>query len=271
MIRLIGSGLLLLASLVAVAITPDRLIGPDAWTVSGVTPSTAVGRLLVGLVQVVVIVALVAVVVVVLRRRRFRLLGTLVGGAIVAALLMRLIDYVVDRTDPTELTANIDRGGWIGSAAFPSAMVFAGAVAIAVTVTRWLSASWRRTTWIALGLVAVARVVSGTVLPMWLVIAFAVGATVGTGLLVAFGAPDRRPGPAEVVAALCKRLASLSCRRCSPRSPARAHVRSSSRMPRGTGSSSRSSGRTSVTPTCSTAPTGSFGCATSVTCDRQRR
>ncbi len=47
-----------------------------------------------------------------------------------------------------------------------------------------------------------ARLISGTVLPMEVVLAFAVGATVGTGLLVAFGAPDLRPGPDQVAAAL---------------------------------------------------------------------
>ena len=76
-------------------------------------------------------------------------------------------------------------GGWIAKASFPSPLLLAGCVAVAVIVTRWLTAAWRRTTWIALGLIAVARLVSGTVLPMQLVLAFAVGATVGTGLLVA--------------------------------------------------------------------------------------
>ena len=80
--------------------------------------------------------------------------------------------------------------------------MLAGAVAVAVIVTRWLKMSWKRATWIALGLVAAARLISGTILPMQLVLAFAVGVTVGTGLLVAFGAPDHRPGPADIAAAL---------------------------------------------------------------------
>jgi glycosyltransferase 2 family protein len=201
-IRLISSGGLLGASLVVVAIVPDRLVGPDAAIVSGVTPGTAAGRLLVGLVQLVVIVAIVALVFVVLRRRRFRLLGSLAGGALLAGVVVRGFDFVADRTGPSALTVNLGRGGWFADAHFPSPAVLAGAVAVAVTVTRWLTPSWRRTTWIAVGLVASARLISGTVVPMQLVIAFAVGATVGTGLLVAFGAPDRRPGPADVVAAL---------------------------------------------------------------------
>jgi undecaprenyl-diphosphatase len=201
-IRLIGSGGLLAAALAASAIGADRLLGSDAAIVSGAAPSTAAGRLLVSLVQLVVIVAIVAVMLAVLRRRRFRLFGSLVGGALLAALLLKALDLVVDRTGPPALSANLAHGGWLGDAGFPSPAVVAGGVAVAVTVTRWLTVAWKRTTWIALSLVAAARVVSGTVLPMQVVLAFAVGATVGTGILVAFGAPDRRPGPAEVVAAL---------------------------------------------------------------------
>lgn len=201
-IRLIGSGVLLVLAVAVVVITSDRLVGPDAATIRGVTPSTAVGRLLVGIVQVIVIAAIVAVLFAVLRRQRYRLLSSLVLGAAIAYALVRLIDSLVERTDPARLIENLARGGWIANASFPTPGLLAGGVAVAVTVTRWLASRWRRATWIALGLVALARLISGTVLPMQLVIAYAVGATVGTGLLVAFGAPDRRPGPAEVVAAL---------------------------------------------------------------------
>ncbi|HEX2784068.1 MAG TPA: lysylphosphatidylglycerol synthase transmembrane domain-containing protein [Ilumatobacteraceae bacterium] len=201
-IRLIGSGILLVAALVAVAIGKDRLLGEDATTIGGVEPSTAVGRLLVGLVQAAAIIVALAVVVAVLRRRRYRLLGSLVVGAVLAGALMRAFDAIVDRTDPVDLAANVERGGWLAGAAFPGATLLAGAVAVAVIVTRWLTAPWRRATWIALTVVAAARLVSGTILPMQLVIAFALGATVGNGLLVAFGAPDRRLGPDDVVAAL---------------------------------------------------------------------
>jgi uncharacterized protein (TIRG00374 family) len=201
-IRLIGSGLILVVSLVVLAIAPDRLLGPDASIVRWVGPSTAAFRLLVGLIQFLTIAVGVVLAFTLIRWRRFRLLGSVVGAAIVAGLLVRLIDVVVDRTGPSDLTANLSRGGWIGHASFPSASVLAAAVAVVVTTSRWQSASWRRTIWIALGLVAAARLVSGTVLPFSLLIAAAVGATVGTGLLVAFGAPDRRPGPEDVVAAL---------------------------------------------------------------------
>ena len=201
-IHLIGSIVLLLAAVVVTAVTSDRLLGVDATSIRGVTPSTSAGRLLVGLVQLVVVVVVVAVLFAVLRRRRYRLLGSLALGAALAALVLKGIELFFDREQPAALVANLARGGWFASAAFPSPLVLAGAVAVAVIVTRWLKMSWKRATWIALALLAAARLISGTVLPMQLVLAFAVGVTVGTGLLVAFGAPDHRPGPADVAAAL---------------------------------------------------------------------
>ncbi len=66
----------------------------------------------------------------------------------------------------------------------------------------WLSRPWRRAAWATLLLIGVARLITGGLLPMQLVLALAAGVTVGAGLLVAFGVPDRRMGPAGVAAAL---------------------------------------------------------------------
>ena len=66
----------------------------------------------------------------------------------------------------------------------------------------WLSRPWRRAAWVVLLLIAVARLITGGLLPMQLVLALAAGVTVGAGLLVVFGVPDRRMGPAGVAAAL---------------------------------------------------------------------
>jgi glycosyltransferase 2 family protein len=201
-IRLIGSGALLIASVVVASVARENLLGADATAVRGIEPSTAAGRLLVGLVQSAVLVAVVAMMVAAVSRRRFRLTGSLVGAAVLGWLLMRAIDLVLDESGPADLIANLARGGWLAKASLPTPGFLAGTAAVAVIVTRWLTVPWRRATWIALGFVGAARLISGTVLPMQLVLALAVGATVGTGLLVALGAPDRRPGPAEVVAAL---------------------------------------------------------------------
>ena len=55
--------------------------------------------------------------------------------------------------------------------------------------------------WVTLMLIAVAQLITGG-LPVRLVLALAAGFAVGAGLLVMFGVPDRRIGPAGVAAAL---------------------------------------------------------------------
>jgi hypothetical protein len=53
-----------------------------------------------------------------------------------------------------------------------------------------------------LPLIGAARLVTGELLPVQVVLALAAGVTVGAGLLVVFGVPDRRMGCAGVTAAL---------------------------------------------------------------------
>ena len=90
---------------------------------------------------------------------------------------MKGIALLFDREPPAALVANLAQRRWFASAAFPSPLVLAGrGGGRVVIVTRWLSLSWKRATWIALGIVAAARLISGTVLPMEFVLAFAVGA-----------------------------------------------------------------------------------------------
>jgi undecaprenyl-diphosphatase len=202
LLRLICFTVPLIVALAVIGVAADRLLGTSATYVTGVPPRTAAGRLLVGVVQLLVLVAVVAVPITVLRRRRFRLFATLLGAAVSAGLLMWVLDIVVDRSPPSKLSSNLAGEGWLGSVSFPNPPFLAGGVAAAVTLTRWLSPAWRRATWIGLALVAAARLVAGTILPMWLIIAFIVGAAVGTGVLLAFGTPDRRPGPTEVLGAL---------------------------------------------------------------------
>jgi undecaprenyl-diphosphatase len=75
-------------------------------------------------------------------------------------------------------------------------------VAVTVAAAPWLSRPWRRTAWIVLWLPAIARLITGTASPVEVVLAFATGITVGAGVLVLFGVPDRRIGPGEIAVAL---------------------------------------------------------------------
>jgi undecaprenyl-diphosphatase len=200
-IRLIAGGLLLIVTLAAVALTPRQLVGTDASAVTWLGAGPA-RWLLVGLVQVAFVVAAAGIVAAVLARRRFYLLVSLAAGAMVADGALAGSLNLVGDGHPHAVAVNLGHGSWLASAAFPGPAVLAGAVAVTVAASPWLSRPWRRTVWIVLGAAVAARLVVGTVLPMELILAFAIGLTAGAGLLVTLGVPDRRIGPDGIAAAL---------------------------------------------------------------------
>ena len=200
-IRLIGSGLVLTGMIAAVALAPGQLTGSGAAAVTWLGSDPA-GRLLTGLVQVALVLAAATAVAAALRHRRFRLLLGLVAGAVAAGAALAGILYLVGDKHSHAVTAAAGHSSWLASAAFPGPALLAAAVAVTVAAAPWLSRPWRRTTWIALGAAAAARLITGTVLPAELVLAFAAGVTVGAAVLVAFGVPDRRIGSEGIAAAL---------------------------------------------------------------------
>ena len=200
-IRLIISVLVLAGTLTAVVVAHRRLLGPGAAAVTWLGSDLA-GRLLTGLLQVAFVVVAAGVVAAALWHRRFRLLGGLIAGAAAAGAMLAGILYLVGDQHPPAVTAAAGRGSWLASAAFPGPALLAAAAAVTVAAAPWLSRPWRRAAWITLGAAAAARLITGTVLPAELILAFAAGVTVGAGVLVAFGVPDRRIGPDGIAAAL---------------------------------------------------------------------
>src|SRR5215469_8059033 len=199
-IRLIAGSILLLVSLVASAAARRWLLGVDA-PVGGIAYGAA-SRVLTGIVQVAFVAAAALAVAAALWHRRFRLLLGLAAGAAVAAGVAAGILLLLGGRHPAALTDNLAHGSWLASAAFPGPALIAGAVAVIVAASPWLSRPWRRAAWLTLLLVVVVRLVTGTVLPMELLLAFAIGLTVGAAVLVAFGVPDRRIGPGQIAEAL---------------------------------------------------------------------
>ena len=199
-IRLIAGSILLLVSLVASAAAARWLLGVDA-PVGGIAYGPA-SRVLTGIVQVAFVAAAALAVAATLWHRRFRLLLGLAAGAAVAAGVAAGILLLLGDRHPAALTDNLAHGSWLASAAFPGPALIAGAVAVIVAASPWLSRPWRRAAWLTLLLVVVVRLVTGTVLPMELLLAFATGLTVGAAVLVVFGVPDRRMGPGEIAEAL---------------------------------------------------------------------
>ncbi len=198
-IRLI-SGIALLGCSLAASVAASRwLLGPAAPVLDGLSPAS---RITTGVVQVACTATVALVVAATLRHRRYRLLGGLTAGAAAAAAIVAGIFYLLGDQHPDALADNLARGSWLASAAFPGPPLIACAAAVVVAASPWLSRPWRRAAWLTLLLVAAARILTGTALPMELILAIAAGVTAGAAVLVAFGVPDRRAGPDEVAAAL---------------------------------------------------------------------
>ena len=200
-IRLILSGLALTGMLAAAAVAPGRLLRPGAPAVTWLAADPA-GHLLTAVLQVAIVVAAVSVAAAALRHRRFRLLAGLAAGAAAAGAAVTGLLYLAGDQHPHPVTAAAGHSSLLASAAFPGPALLAAAAAVTVAAAPWLSRPWRRTAWITLTAAAAARLVTGTVLPAELVFALAAGVTVGAGVLVAFGVPDRRMGPDGIAAAL---------------------------------------------------------------------
>ena len=199
-IRLIAGSILLLVSLAASMAARRWLVGSAAPVAGGL--GSGPDSVLTGIMQVACVAAAVLVVAVTVRHRQFRLLGGLAAGAVVAAGIVAGIFWLLGGRHPAVLTDNLARSSWLASAAFPGPALIAGAVAVIVAASPWLSRPWRRAAWLTLLLVVVARLVTGTALPMELLLAFATGLTVGAAVLVVFGVPDRRIGAGEIAEAL---------------------------------------------------------------------
>jgi uncharacterized membrane protein YbhN (UPF0104 family) len=196
-IRLVAAALVLAVAVVIAMLLP-ALLRPGA-AVTGVGPVTEAGQVLTGLVHVMIAAAALVLLAAALRYRRFRVLATVAGGFAAAAALMAAITYLAGPGGPAP--AGLRQGSWLAGAGFPDPAVLAGLAAVAVAAAPWLSRPWRRASWATLLLIGAARVTGG-LLPLQLVLALGAGVTVGAGLLVAFGVPDRRMGPAGVAAAL---------------------------------------------------------------------
>jgi glycosyltransferase 2 family protein len=201
-IRLIIAGLVLAGALAFAVAAHATYAGASAVAVSGLVPSTVPGRVLGGLVQAGFVVGAVAAVAVTLRYRRFRLLATVAGGAVVAGAVVAAIVLLAGGTRPGALAAGAGPWWWLAGASLAGPVLLAAAVAGVVAAAPWLSRPWRRTAWAALWLAAAARLITGTASPVEVVVAFASGVTVGAGVLVLFGVPDRRIGPDGIAAAL---------------------------------------------------------------------
>jgi glycosyltransferase 2 family protein len=106
------------------------------------------------------------------------------------------------------------RGSWLADTMSAGPAILAGAAAVTVAGSAWLSQPWRRAAWSMLPVAGAALLIVSAMPPTALVVGLAAGVTAGTALLVVFGAPDRRMGPDGIAKAL--RSAGLPVRSVLP-------------------------------------------------------
>jgi glycosyltransferase 2 family protein len=201
-IRLIIAGLVLAGTLVVTVATHATYAGAGATAVAAVVPPALMGRVLAGGVQAAVILGAVAALAVTLYNRRFQLLASLAGGAVVASAVLIGIVRLAGGERPRAFMAGGGQWSWLTGESLAGPAVLAAAVALAVIAAPWLRRPWRHTAWVLLWLAAAVRLITGTASPVEVVVAFAAGVTVGAGVLVLFGVPDRRIGAEGIAAVL---------------------------------------------------------------------
>jgi hypothetical protein len=149
--------------------------------------------------------------IVMLRYHRFRLLGSLAAGAVVASVVLAVIVHLAGGTRPRDLAAGGGRW-WLTDTSLAGAALLAATVAGTVIVAPLLGRPWRRTAWTALSLATVVLLIADTASPVEVLLAFAAGVAIGAGVLILFGAAgptsaSMSAGPA-VSAVLLYRLAT---------------------------------------------------------------
>jgi len=192
--RLVLAGLVLGGLLVLARFDAEALRDPSADLLRAVGRLPSVVRdLFIGLAQVAALVAPV-VLVLVAGWRRVREIGLMVVAGVVAAGCMALVTGWLDRVVPPKLLETVSDDAWLADASFPSATYLAAFAAAVTVISPTLPRAWQRIAWASLGLAALVRLLSATQVPVNLAVTISLGVLVGSAVLVAFGAPVRRPG-----------------------------------------------------------------------------
>ena len=194
-----GGAALLLAVVIGFGTHTTDGLTADFGRVVGRAP-TSVRELLLALVQVFAIAVPAAVLVGLAVVQRWRRLTLVVVAAGAGWGIWLLLDRVIDL--PGRLPDAVTSGTWIASTRFPSLGYLAAAAAAAMVGKPWLGRQWRRATDLALLMVALVMASAGSAGVPALLLATTAGTAVGAALLVAFGAPNRRPAPTTVATAL---------------------------------------------------------------------
>lgn len=199
-VRLVLSLAVALVTLALTAFEPDsvRRASGDLVVLVRRLPAVVTEALL-GVVQLSALVLPIAAVVALAAGRHWRSLVTAAVAAIAAAETVVLLQGWLDRVAPPELVVS---DSWVTGSAFPSGAYLAGLAAAVMTVLPTMRRPWRRALVAVVAVFAIVRVLTAVVIPFHVVTHLAIGAAVGSALLVALGSPVRRIPLGEVATAL---------------------------------------------------------------------
>src|SRR5262249_11089466 len=133
--------------------------------------------------------------------RRWRMLVTVGVAGLAAALLAILVDYLVE-TEEGQIPVGIASGlGPLTTEGFPSVAGVGVVAAMLTAAAPWLSRRWRRAGWVLVVGLATTRFLASPV-SFASVQAALIGWLCGAAVLVAMGAPSRRPTASAVMDSL---------------------------------------------------------------------
>jgi undecaprenyl-diphosphatase len=188
-----------LAIFISVTTSSSKGLTADLGRAAGRVPDS-LRELVLAVTQVGTIAVPALVAIVLAAQQRWRRLGMFVLAGIAGAGAFALLDVVLDLHP--RVSGAVTSGTWVASTHFPSLAYVAGAAAATTVCKPWLPRSWRRAADVGLLVLVLAMALAGSAGVPELVLALAAGATVGAGLLVGFGSPNRRPAPSAVAVAL---------------------------------------------------------------------
>ena len=199
-LRLVVAAAVLVALLVAewlfgdtlVAFASDLLRGLDA------VPDWMVDVVVIGSRLLAVVILGGGLVVSLWRRTRWRMLLTVVAAGALAAVLVIVRDLLLDTAHgATPVDVDVKLGPFTDSR-FPTTAGLAVTTAVLTAAAPWLSRRWRRGGWVLVIGLTLSMLLTAT-MSFDPFTAFATGWASGAAVLVALGAPSRRPTTQAVV------------------------------------------------------------------------
>jgi uncharacterized protein (TIRG00374 family) len=201
-VRLIAYGLTTLALLALTRWATDTITGLQRSIVALIDlQSPGAERILTGTAQITVGIVAIAVFVPAFLLKRYRLLGYIVAGNALTAVLFALASGWLHRSGLEQVARRaVHEAGVTSGLLHPRGL---GQIAASfIILAPFVSGRWRRAGAALTVAFALVRLMLSPSLPDDLFVAMAVGATSGCLVLLAFGRPDQRPTPGAIRRAL---------------------------------------------------------------------